>query len=451
MDEHRSLSVTPDRYLTYRYAGASGDFNPIHLDDEFARSVGLPGRILHGLWTMSAGRPRADRGRGRAASRCARSRCSSAAWALPEREITISSTVREERDGELVDPLRRRAGRQADRPQRRGRGPARRPLTDLRPQGRLIRSTGCSPPPGAAAAQGRRRLPDDRPARGLEGARRRPRGRAPARRPIRNELAVLEEQGLLAHPHTSAGRVPTDAGYRYFVDELLPRLPAVPPGRARGSSSCAARSTRRCGSTTETLSQVTNLLAIVSAPPIGTTTIRHVEVLALQPQVLMVVIITSTGGVSKRVFTFERAVDPGLADWAAAYLNEQLVGWASARACCTRGSPTRRCDPTERALRRPSSRPRSPSSPRRPRTRSTSTAPRGCCPSTASRTSRSSTSCWRCSSAASRCSACCPRRSTSASIYVRIGAENADAGAAVARRSSPPTTGCRSATSAPSR
>ena len=47
------MKVTPDRYLTYRYAGASGDFNPIHLDDEFARSVGLPGRILHGLWTMA--------------------------------------------------------------------------------------------------------------------------------------------------------------------------------------------------------------------------------------------------------------------------------------------------------------------------------------------------------------------------------------------------------------
>jgi acyl dehydratase len=53
MDEHREMKVTPDRYLTYRYAGASGDFNPIHLDDELARSVGLPGRILHGLWTMA--------------------------------------------------------------------------------------------------------------------------------------------------------------------------------------------------------------------------------------------------------------------------------------------------------------------------------------------------------------------------------------------------------------
>jgi acyl dehydratase len=53
MDELREMTVTPDRYVTYRYAGASGDFNPIHLDDEFARSVDLPGHILHGLWTMA--------------------------------------------------------------------------------------------------------------------------------------------------------------------------------------------------------------------------------------------------------------------------------------------------------------------------------------------------------------------------------------------------------------
>jgi acyl dehydratase len=47
------LKVTPDPYVTVRYAGASGDFNPIHIDEEFARKVGLPGRILHGLWTMA--------------------------------------------------------------------------------------------------------------------------------------------------------------------------------------------------------------------------------------------------------------------------------------------------------------------------------------------------------------------------------------------------------------
>jgi len=141
---------------------------------------------------------------------------------------------------------------------------------------------------------------------------------------VRNELAVLEERGLLAHPHTSAGRVPTDAGYRYFVDQLL-------PARRGERSDLQLSLVRRevdeaMRVTTATLSQVTNLLAIVSAPPIATTTIRHIEVLSLQPQVLMVVIITSTGGVSKRVFTFDSPLDPGLADWAAAYLNEQLVG-----------------------------------------------------------------------------------------------------------------------------
>jgi heat-inducible transcriptional repressor len=140
---------------------------------------------------------------------------------------------------------------------------------------------------------------------------------------IRHELANLEELGLLAHPHTSAGRVPTEAGYRYFVDRLLP---ADPTGPALSLSLVRREVDEAMRVTTETLSQVTNLLAIVSAPPIETSTIRHIEVLALQPQVLMVVVITSTGGVSKRLFTFPRPVDTGLADWAASYLNERLVG-----------------------------------------------------------------------------------------------------------------------------
>jgi heat-inducible transcriptional repressor len=144
---------------------------------------------------------------------------------------------------------------------------------------------------------------------------------------IRNELAVLEELGLLAHPHTSAGRVPTDAGYRYFVDHVLPKRESTAIEPRPVELTLARRELDEAmRTTTETLSQVTNLLAIVSAPPINTTTIRHVEVLALQPQVLMAVIITSTGGVSKRVFAFDAPVDPGLADWAAAYLNEKLVG-----------------------------------------------------------------------------------------------------------------------------
>jgi heat-inducible transcriptional repressor len=139
---------------------------------------------------------------------------------------------------------------------------------------------------------------------------------------IRHELASLEELGLLAHPHTSAGRVPTQAGYRYFVDKLLPADvgPPLALTLVRREIDEAMRVT------TETLSQVNNLLALVTAPPIETSTIRHIEVLVLQPQVVMVVVITSTGGVTKRVFPFARPVDIGLADWAASYLNERLVG-----------------------------------------------------------------------------------------------------------------------------
>ena len=142
---------------------------------------------------------------------------------------------------------------------------------------------------------------------------------------IRNELASLEEVGLLAHPHTSAGRIPTEAGYRHFVDGLL--AGGAPESAPKLSLSLVRRELDEAMQvTTETLSQVTNLLAIVTAPPIETSTIRHVELLRLQPQVVMVVVITSTGGVTKRLFTFTSQVDPGLADWAASYLNERLVG-----------------------------------------------------------------------------------------------------------------------------
>ncbi len=144
---------------------------------------------------------------------------------------------------------------------------------------------------------------------------------------IRHELAMLEEHGLLAHPHTSAGRVPTDAGHRYYVDRLLPTaLAPVAPGTGLELQLIRREVDEAMRVTTETLSQVTNLLAIVSAPPINTATIRHIEVLLLQPQVVMVVVITSTGGVTKRVFGFESPVDAGLVTWAAEELNGRLNG-----------------------------------------------------------------------------------------------------------------------------
>lgn len=143
---------------------------------------------------------------------------------------------------------------------------------------------------------------------------------------VRSELALLEELGLLAHTHVSSGRVPTDAGHRYVVDRMLSSGRELKPATGLELSLIRREVEEAMRVTTETLSQVTNLLAVVSAPSLNTATIRHIEVLALQPQVVMVVIITSTGGVSKMLSTFDRPVDPGLLSWAGEYLRERLVG-----------------------------------------------------------------------------------------------------------------------------
>src|SRR5919198_2821945 len=112
---------------------------------------------------------------------------------------------------------------------------------------------------------------------------------------VRSELAELERLGLLTHPHTSAGRVPTERGYRYYADRLLERLEPRPEGFPLDLSSARTEVDAALQATTEMLSELTRLLALVSAPPLGTATVRHVEVLLLQPQLAMVVVITSTG------------------------------------------------------------------------------------------------------------------------------------------------------------
>jgi heat-inducible transcriptional repressor len=144
---------------------------------------------------------------------------------------------------------------------------------------------------------------------------------------IRNELALLEEQGLLAHPHVSAGRVPTDAGHRYVVDRMLSSGKGLRVQPSMELSLIRREIEEAMRTTSQTLSQMTNLLAVVSAPSLNTATIRHVEVLALQPEVAMVVVITSTGGVSKLFATFDHPVDSGLLAWAGEYLRERLVGY----------------------------------------------------------------------------------------------------------------------------
>ncbi|MDX6603666.1 MAG: heat-inducible transcriptional repressor [Solirubrobacterales bacterium] len=144
---------------------------------------------------------------------------------------------------------------------------------------------------------------------------------------VRSELALLEAEGYLTHPHTSAGRVPTDSGYRRYVDVLLQSgtMPAASSvelelSRLRREVDEAMRET------TAALARVTDLVAMATAPQLATATIHRIEVLRLQPNKVVVIAIASTGDVARRVFEFDRPVDPGLVEWASSYLNETLAG-----------------------------------------------------------------------------------------------------------------------------
>jgi acyl dehydratase len=106
------VRVTPDKYLTARYAGASGDFNPIHIDEDFAKAVGLPGRILHGLWTM-AEVARAQTEAAGGPEHLKRLRVQFRGMGVPEQEVVVSGTVREAGEGRvIVDTVAEQGGKQ---------------------------------------------------------------------------------------------------------------------------------------------------------------------------------------------------------------------------------------------------------------------------------------------------------------------------------------------------
>lgn len=151
---------------------------------------------------------------------------------------------------------------------------------------------------------------------------------------VRNEFALLEEQGYLTHPHTSAGRIPTDRGYREFVNQLISEIPARPTfgvggtgGTVRAvlSEDLAGEIDTALRQVTEAMARATNLLALAMAPRVSGARLCHVELLTLHPEQLMYVLIISTGTVLKGVIDWPQPIDPGLVDWARTYLNETFA------------------------------------------------------------------------------------------------------------------------------
>ena len=120
---------------------------------------------------------------------------------------------------------------------------------------------------------------------------------------VRNDMAVLEEQGYIAQPHTSAGRVPTDKGYRLFVDRLTTLKPMSAPERRAIATFLdgAVDLDDVVGRSVRLLSQLTRQVAVVQYPTLSRSTVRHVELVPLTPSRLLVVLILSTGRVEQRL------------------------------------------------------------------------------------------------------------------------------------------------------
>ena len=145
---------------------------------------------------------------------------------------------------------------------------------------------------------------------------------------VRNDMAVLEEEGYITQPHTSAGRVPTDKGYRLFVDRLTTVKPMSTAERRAISSfldgavdldDVVQRSVRL-------LSQLTRQVAIVQYPTLSRSTVRHVELVALAPTRLLVVLILSTGRVEQRLIELSVAIDDETLTELRARVNDAVVG-----------------------------------------------------------------------------------------------------------------------------
>lgn len=146
---------------------------------------------------------------------------------------------------------------------------------------------------------------------------------------IRNDMAQLEEEELIVAPHTSSGRIPTDKGYRLFVDHLAEIRPLSPAQRQAietflGASPDVDEVLAR---TVRLLSQLTNQVAMVQYPSLSTARIRHVELVALTPERVLIVVITDTGHVEQRIVEVSADIDESFFIQARDRINEAVSGY----------------------------------------------------------------------------------------------------------------------------
>ncbi len=143
---------------------------------------------------------------------------------------------------------------------------------------------------------------------------------------VRNILADLEELGLLASPHTSAGRVPTTQGYRVFVDSLLQCRP-LPAGELQKLRSELAGDTRQLlGSASELLSAMSRFVGVVAAPRPETLAFRYIDFVMLEPQRVLAILVLHDGSVQNRVLELREEFEPQALEQVANYLNSHFAG-----------------------------------------------------------------------------------------------------------------------------
>jgi heat-inducible transcriptional repressor len=145
---------------------------------------------------------------------------------------------------------------------------------------------------------------------------------------IRNDMAILEEEELIAAPHTSSGRVPTDKGYRLFVDRLNEVKPISNAERAaiEGFLSKSSDLDETLGQTARLLSQLTNEIALVQYPSLGKASVRHIELIAIDEKRLLLMLITDSGRIQQHVMEVAAGYDAAAVEKLRNFLNDKVAG-----------------------------------------------------------------------------------------------------------------------------